>query len=223
VQHTRLVWNSETGSIQREPEPPALSGSFPPLPNDLLLYGPNATSALAFRRRLLNGILPLPEILTGHADGFMSALVALTGPVISLNEPLAKYRIHGQNGFYFEQADEKRIARRLAELQTLVAELERELLVRQRNFPTSLHSYGMRYRLYEENLRFASLAPSRREFYRHLRLHERVYRPLWSRRYRLFRSGMSLAGLALGYRKFEALRDRYRRAGLSQLRGKWFP
>ena len=224
VQHTRLQWYTETGTVLKDSDPPELSGAFPPLAVDLLSYGPNSTSALAFRKSLLGELLPIPETLGNLADSYLSALAVLKGPMIQINEPLTKYRIHGKNLFSFDQADEKRAVRRLAQLQMLVAELERELAARQQTCPGSgLDSYLMRFRLIENDLRFATHGASRREFFRHLRLHDRVYGPLWSRRYKLFRGAMSVAGLLLGYRRFEALRERYRRAGLQNRRDHWFP
>lgn len=60
-----------------------------------------ATSANAFRRTSLERILPIPESeypVTG-ADWHLVHLSALLGPVVSLGETLASYRVHGGNDY----------------------------------------------------------------------------------------------------------------------------
>jgi hypothetical protein len=66
-----------------------------------------ATSANAFRTRLLRRILPIPEAdypLSG-ADWHLVHLSALLGPVASLDEVLASYRVHGANAYEPQAAE----------------------------------------------------------------------------------------------------------------------
>lgn len=92
------------------------------------------TSANAFRRASLRRILPIPEdtyrIL---ADWYLVHLSTLLGPVVSLDEIGASYRVHGQNNFEHEKAEvdldhvrrSVRLARPTAEaLQRLAGELD---------------------------------------------------------------------------------------------------
>ena len=210
VQHARIVWFTDSGRVETEPPPPPLSRSFPPSADDLLRYGPTATSALAFRKSLLGSLLPIPVVLTGHADSYLSALAVLKGAVISLEDPLTKYRVHGGNLYSFADPDQSRAARRLEQMQTFVRELDRELSVQRRGFcGKGLDGYLERFHLIEEALRFATQGAGRAELFRHLRKHLRVYGSLWTRRYRSYRWLMSYVGLLLGYRNFEALRRRY--------------
>jgi glycosyltransferase involved in cell wall biosynthesis len=216
VQHARVVWFAGTGKLEREPAPPILSGAFPPLPEDLLRYGPTATSALAFRKSLLGGLLPVPEVLTGHADSYLSALAVLKGPVISLDQPLAKYRIHEGNLYSFDDTEGARAARRLAQMQTFVEELERAFgRLRGGYSGVGLDRYLKRFHLIEETHRFATQGANRKELFRHLQKHRSVYGSLWTRRYRAYRLLMSYAGLLLGYRTFASLRRRHGQGGSS--------
>ncbi len=63
-----------------------------------------ATSGNAFARRVLGRIFPIPESDAGYsrvgADWYLSHLAPLFGPVISLDEVGAFYRVHGSN--YYE-------------------------------------------------------------------------------------------------------------------------
>ncbi|HKO05089.1 MAG TPA: hypothetical protein VJW51_10085, partial [Candidatus Acidoferrales bacterium] len=173
--------------------------------------GVSPTSAVAYRKSLVAGLLPIPEVLTGHADSYLGALAVLVAPVVSLNEPLTRYRIHGGNLYAFEQADEARRARRLAQMRTFVAELEREVRARQKKYPgEGLVGYLERFHLIEDAHRFATRGAGRWEFFRYLREQARVYGPIWTRRYRAHRMLLSLAGLTLGYERYERLRGRYR-------------
>jgi hypothetical protein len=59
------------------------------------------TSAIAFRRAALGPILPIPEDMypvTG-ADWYLNHLPALLGPIVSIDEVLGSYRVHGANRY----------------------------------------------------------------------------------------------------------------------------
>ena len=66
-----------------------------------------ATSANAFRTRLLRRILPIPEAdyPVSGADWHLVHLSALLGPVASLDEVLASYRVHGANSYEPQAAE----------------------------------------------------------------------------------------------------------------------
>ncbi len=58
------------------------------------------TSALAFKRELLEKILPMPELdFRISADAYLYTLACTVGEVVDLEEALAVYRLHGNNGF----------------------------------------------------------------------------------------------------------------------------
>jgi glycosyltransferase involved in cell wall biosynthesis len=77
-----------------------LSGFLPGDKAKLLRFVPYPTSCLAFRRQLIERLLPIPEALRLQADGYLSLLAVLLAPVVSVAEPLAVYRRHGRNLYY---------------------------------------------------------------------------------------------------------------------------
>jgi hypothetical protein len=70
-----------------------------------------AMSGNAFRRRALDRIMPIPadEYPRSGADWYLVHLTALLGPVVSLEEVSASYRVHGANS-YEPQAAELSVA-----------------------------------------------------------------------------------------------------------------
>ncbi len=97
-----------TGALKPHPHLPLPSGDL----RDAELAYPfdipwAATSANAFRTDLLRRILPIPEAeypISG-ADWHLVHLSALLGPVVSLDEVLASYRVHGRNAYEPQQAE----------------------------------------------------------------------------------------------------------------------
>ncbi len=56
------------------------------------------TSGLAFRRTVLNSIMPIPEkLFQTCADACLAYSIPLLGPVVGIKEALCLYRIHGSN------------------------------------------------------------------------------------------------------------------------------
>ncbi len=103
VYHRLLELNSET-SEQKEGEFRALSGFLPDKPGELFWYVPYPTSCLAFRRKFLQQLLPIPEALRVQADGYLGVCIVFLAPILAIPECLAVYRIHGQNLYYDEEA-----------------------------------------------------------------------------------------------------------------------
>ena len=62
------------------------------------VYSTTVTSGLAFRRDVLQRVLPIPEDqFRQGADGYLVRAIAFHGPVQAIERPLASYRRHGQN------------------------------------------------------------------------------------------------------------------------------
>jgi hypothetical protein len=84
-------------------EPPASA----PMPNgdvvpEIISWGHYVTPVLsgnAFRRRALEQLLPIPAepLFRNNNDGYISPLCAFYGPVVSIDEELGAYRLHGGN------------------------------------------------------------------------------------------------------------------------------
>ena len=60
-------------------------------------YAMGITSALAYRRQVLEQILPIPTTRNEAADTYLTAAAPFYGEVGCINEPLMFYRIHGNN------------------------------------------------------------------------------------------------------------------------------
>ncbi len=84
-------------------EPPASA----PMPNgdvipEIAAWGHYVTPVLggnAFRRRTLEQLLPIPAepLFRNHNDGYINPLCPFYGPVVSIDEELGAYRLHGGN------------------------------------------------------------------------------------------------------------------------------
>ncbi len=60
-------------------------------------YSMGITSALAYRRQILEQVLPIPTTRNEAADTYLTAAVPFYGEVGCINEPLMFYRMHGNN------------------------------------------------------------------------------------------------------------------------------
>ena len=60
-------------------------------------YAMAITSALAYRRQVLEAVLPIPTTRNEAADTYLTAVVPFYGEVGCIDEPLMFYRIHGKN------------------------------------------------------------------------------------------------------------------------------
>ncbi len=61
-------------------------------------WGP-ATSALCFRRSLLQQILPMPEVIRIESDNYLRYAAVFLSQGFFINEPLSVLRIHGSNNY----------------------------------------------------------------------------------------------------------------------------
>lgn len=60
-------------------------------------YSMGITSGLAYRRAVLQQILPIPTRKSAAADTYLTAAIPFCGEVGCINEPLMFYRMHGRN------------------------------------------------------------------------------------------------------------------------------
>jgi glycosyltransferase involved in cell wall biosynthesis len=97
------------------------------------------TSALCFHRSYLDRVLPMPdEAYRVAGEGYLAGLAPFLGPVAGIKEPLAFFRMHGNNGWNRHGTKNPGESRRfLNRLVFEVTQLERLLRV-QFNHPTTL-------------------------------------------------------------------------------------
>jgi glycosyltransferase involved in cell wall biosynthesis len=225
VYHPFEHWDAKRNVIEKDLGFRAVSGNVPEMRDGLLRYGDLSTSGLAFRKTALAKLLPIPERLKILADSYLGYLIIFVAPVTAVREHLTRYRIHGGNLFSHSGEDPTRMRRRLecwgAAVEEIKQWLERHGWDQQQ---PDIAAYLRRYELAERMFRFAIEGATRGEYYRYLREYQELYAPLWTSRYQLFRTVMSLAGLLLGYERSERLRDRYRGAApLLRVREAAFP
>jgi glycosyltransferase involved in cell wall biosynthesis len=87
---------------RRTPEGPLRDGDLreATLREGLSSPGTVATSGNAFARRVLERVMPMPETpFRRGADSYLVRLAQLAGRVVAIDQPLARYRVHGANGY----------------------------------------------------------------------------------------------------------------------------
>lgn len=71
----------------------------------LLMYNPPPTSSLAFRREVLERIMPVPEECSFMHDAYLTVTATCLGPVGVVPEFLTTNRVHGQNLWFAERGE----------------------------------------------------------------------------------------------------------------------
>lgn len=172
VHHALLELNERTGEFRKNTFT-GLSGNFASSKKSILSFGPTPTSSLAYRRWVLEAILPIPETITFQADGYIQGIAPFLAPIVGINEALAVYRFHGSNLYFLSQTDrEKDRQRQVQRAATL-----RYIVEGQRDWFRS-HGYDLaqpivrtslgRWTALLEGEEFAVSPPRRFRFFRYL-------------------------------------------------------
>ncbi len=96
IVHSKIIVNREGLPIGRGPK----TFSQGDVRNLLLQWGQyiwETTSALSYRREVLEKVLPIPTKKTMGADPYLTAVIPFLGEVGCINKPLMFYRQHGKN------------------------------------------------------------------------------------------------------------------------------
>lgn len=205
----------------------SISGFLPSDEKKLLGYGPHQTSCLAFRRELLQRLLPIPESMRIQADAFVELIAVLLVPALTLAEPLAVYRIHGKNLCYQDWADStpEAMQRRAASYITVLMEVRAWIRRHKNQFK------GIRTRRYlapqlleMQQSQFAAAPPNRTRLFWFLLRQNYACSPLQSWKYTILKYLIAFFVLILGRRtgrsierKTSAILLRTSRGGLSNL------
>lgn len=192
----------------------AVSGRVPDSRFSLLCYPMLGTSSLVFRRRSIQDLLPVPEVLRTQADTYLTALIIFICPVTAIDEYLAKYRIHGANSFHggTDSLSRSRLENRIAMRQALTLAIGEWL--RERGIDTEsadVRDYLKQWKKAQEIDHYALEAPSRAEYFRHLSEYPALYRELMTRRQIAYNYLRSFAALILGYRHLHYFDEFYMR------------
>ena len=207
VYHRLQEFNMQTGH-RSEGSFTAISGFVARNRKDLLCYILYPTSALAFRRRCIEPLLPIPEELTIQADSHLSGLIIFVAPVVAVEESLAVYRMHGANLFYSPEAqfDAERTRRRLKTFDTLTAGMKAWLGangydVSQRD----VRAFFMQWKLTREADEFRIATPGRLRFFWHLWRYNYYHWPRFTWRHVVVNYFLAFGSLVVGYKNFYLL------------------
>jgi glycosyltransferase involved in cell wall biosynthesis len=209
VYHRAALWRENEETFADNYFVP-ISGRVSESREAMLRYPMISTSCLAFRRKALQELLPLPEILHSQADAFLTALIISVAPVVALPEFLGKYRLHGANLFQMDMmnASPRQIEHRMEMRAALLAEIERWLERRGYDLESpNLRDYLKQWTKAQEVDGFALCAPGRWEYFLHLFEYPRIYSDIMTRRHRVYSFMRAFAALFLGYSYLYLLDD----------------
>ncbi len=212
VYHRLQEYNARTGE-RIDSAFVAVSGMLPANRESLLSYIFYPSSALAFRRRCLDPLLPIPEGLTIQADSHLSGLIIFLAPIIAIGESLAVYRVHGNNLFFAQDTEDftaERARRRIATRDTLIKDMQSWLQANGFNLrDRNIRAFFMQWFFCQEADRFAGSPPGRLRFFLHLWRYNYYHWPRLTWRHRLVNSFNAFGSLVVGYKYFHLL-DRWR-------------
>jgi glycosyltransferase involved in cell wall biosynthesis len=219
VYHSVRQLNFTEGSF-KDDGMPMPSGFLPANPKNLLSYVLYPTSFLAFRRSVLELLLPIPEALRIQADAHLSALVIFLAPIVGLPEFLAVYRVHGQNLFAHDsEISRPRQGLRLKTRRIFMEEIKRWLDERGWDLRRpDLRAFFRQWDLVQEKDEFALAPPGRIRTSRHLMEYAWFYGPQMTWKHRTVSYLNAAGSLVVGYQNVHRL-DEWRVAIKTALRG----
>jgi glycosyltransferase involved in cell wall biosynthesis len=201
VYHRLKEWHTRTEE-RRDYKFIPVSGDLRKVPNDFLLYDPQPTSAISFRRISLNPLLPVPESISMLADCFLVSLIPFLSPILALPESLAVYRIHGKNSYSTteRQIPEETRKSRLHQWQ-IVFDAMRKWLTNHgyTEKQPPVRSFLNRWILRLQEEQFLIDPPGRLRFFSFLIQQNHAFRSLQTWRLTLFNYLYAPSALVLGY------------------------
>lgn len=207
---------------ERDAQFTAISGFVPAKLKDVLLFNALTTSGLAFRRKVVQRLLPIPEELTIQADAYIATLATFVSEVVAVDEGLAVYRIHGRN-MYFESGetvDGERMRRRISTRRALAEQLSAWFVAQGYDLKEpSVRASVERWVLLSEKDEFVMSAPGRMRYFAHLVRSYRHHGPLMNWKIRAVNYVNALGSLVTGYEKAGRL-DEYREKLMKKVRGR---
>jgi hypothetical protein len=202
----------------------------------LLSYDLFPTATLAFRRAVLERLLPIPESLVVQADAHLSACVIFAAGIKYLDQPLTVYRVHagnlwnwagntpaGSSTFEGDPVAVARLQRRIVTTRAISDGVRQWL--EENGFDVGrpdLRAYLMRWILESRASEFVLSPPGRLRFFRHLLQHAWYFGPVMTWRHLAVFYANALGSLLVGYKNFHRL-DEWRlvlKRSLGSVRGK---
>ena len=211
VHHRQKELDARTGEFRDGAFTP-LNGNLAATKESILTFNPTAMSSLAFRKSILEGVLPIPEAITIQADGYIQALALFLASVVAIDEPLGVYRFHGSNLYFLSQAEKDKKKnketrrRRAVTLRAIVEGLEGWFRSHDYDLarPT-VRTTLRRWTTLLEREEFAISPPGRLRFFRHLLETNRNHFPVMTWKLWLINYFNAAGSLVVGYEHFDRL------------------
>jgi hypothetical protein len=202
-----------------------VSGFLPDNRKMLLGYDLYPTAALAFRRSVLERLLPVPENLIVQADAHLTACVIFVAPIVYIDQPLTVYRVHadnlwncvantprGCNIFEGDPAAKARLQRRVITTRAIREGVQQWL--EENGFDVKrpdLRAFLMQWTISSRVGEFALSPPGRLRFFRHLLEQSWYFGSQMTWRHLAVHYANAFGSLFVGYRNFHRL-DEWRLA-----------
>jgi cellulose synthase/poly-beta-1,6-N-acetylglucosamine synthase-like glycosyltransferase len=185
----------------------------------LLSYDLFPTATLAFRRSVLQRLVPIPERLIVQADAHLTACVIFVAPIMYIEQPLTVYRVHtnnmwncalntpsGRNTFAGDPADTARLQRRIIATRAIEEGVRQWL--EENGFDVSrpdIRAFLMQWTFSSRAAEFTLSPPGRLRFFRHLLDQPRYFGTRMTRRHLVVHYANALGSLVVGYRNYHRL------------------
>jgi glycosyltransferase involved in cell wall biosynthesis len=197
----------------------------------LLGYDLYPTATLAFRRSVLQRLLPIPERLVVQADAHLSACVLFVAPIVYIDQRMTVYRVHAENMwncalntppgrdiFEGDPAGKTRLQRRVSTTRAIRDGVQEWL--EKNGFDVNrpdLRAFLMQWTLSSRAGEFVLSPPGRLRFLRHLLEQSRYFRSRMTWRHLIVHYANAFGSVFVGYRNFHRL-DEWRVAVKRSLR-----
>ena len=208
-----------------------VSGFLPDDRKSLLGYDIPLNAAMAFRRSVLQRLLPIPQSLIVQADAHLSACVIFVAPIVYIDEPMTVHRVHAGNlwnwagntplgcsVFDGDQAAKARVQRRVLATRAIGVGVQQWL--EKNGFDVNrpdVREFLAQWTISSRAGEFALSPPGRLRFFRHLLEQGRHSRTRMTWRHSIVHYANALGSLVVGYRNFHRL-DEWRLAIKRSLR-----
>lgn len=167
----------------------------------LLTFWGAPTSSLAFRRTVLERVMPVPEECSFMQDAYLIATTVCLGPVLGIAECLTKNKVHGQNLWFAERGvpNIEVLQRRLETRQAAINSVQSWVRSNgSRSSRSKIRILLKSWRLTQDKDEFQLKAPGRFRYFMHLCRYPLAYGPTMTRRHFAYAWIQALAVLALG-------------------------
>jgi len=225
VYHNFLCQRETSPDRQIQSGVAGVSGFLPDNRESLLGYDLYPTATLAFRRNVLERLLPIPESLIVQADAHLTACVIFVAPIVYIDQPLTVYRVHsdnmwncaantprGCNIFEGDPAARARLQRRVVTTGAIREGVRGWL--EKNNFDVTrpdLQAFLMRWTFLSRVGEFALSPPGRFRFFRHQLEQSWYFGSQMTWRHLAVHYANAFGSLIVGYRNFHRL-DEWRLA-----------